>query len=347
MYIGNANLNNCSIGDNIIKGRKIRRLNKIEDSNFEIPKYNEYDFLIQKNYRIAFLKEICKFYSLKVSGNKPVLVNRIYNHLLHSNYIIKIQKHMRRYFRQKYNKLLGPALYNRSLCMNTTDFFTMEDIKGIPYIEFFSYKGNDDSIWGFNIISFYNLFVKSDKDVLNPYTREKISYNYFDSIKSLVRLSNMFKEPVNITLNYNTENISAKKRVELKCLELFQYIDELGNYTDIKWFMSLNRIQLIKFVRELTDIWEYRAQLELNIKKDICHPYGNPFRYVDLYNIVELNFLSLQKTILSVIEQFIKKGINRESKNLGASYVLCALTLVNFDAATALPWLYESVANVE
>ena len=111
--------------------------------------------------------------------------------------------------------------------------------------------------------------------------------------------------------------------------------------------MSLNRIQLIKFVRELTDIWEYRAQLELNIKKDICHPYGNPFRYVDLYNIVELNFLSLQKTILSVIEQFIKKGINRESKNLGASYVLCALTLVNFDAATALPWLYESVANVE
>ena len=48
----------------------------------------------------------------------------------------------------------------------------------------------------------------------------------------------------------------------MKCLELFQYMDELGNYTDCKWFTSLNRTQLIKFVRELMDIWEYRAQLD-------------------------------------------------------------------------------------
>ena len=157
----------------------------------------------------------------------------------------------------------------------------------------------------------------------------------------------MFKNPVNITLNDNIENISIKKRIELKCLELFQHIDELGNYTDIKWFMSLNRLHLIKFVRDLADIWEYRAQLEPNVKKDICHPYGNPFRYVDLNHFIELNFLSLQKTVLSIIEQFIKKGINREMCNLGASYVLCALTLVNYDAAIALPWLYESVSYTE
>ena len=340
------NLNNYNTNDGEVKIRKIRKLNKIENTNFVIPKINEYDFLLKKNYRVTFLKEICKSYKLKVSGNKPELTNRIYNYLFQSNYAIKIQKYTRRFFRQKYNKLLGPGLYKRSLCMNSTDFFTLENISNIPYIEFVSYKGDDDSIWGFNIISFYTLFTKSSKDVLNPYTREKISYKLFDNIKQIVRLSNIFKNPVNIKLNDNIENISIKKRVELKCLELFQYIDELGNYTDIKWFMNLDRNQLIKFVRELTDIWEYRAQLENNIKKDICHPYGNPFRYVDLNNLINLNFISLQKTVLSIVEQFIKKGISRETCNLGASYVLCGLTLVNYDAAIALPWLYESVANI-
>ena len=81
--------------------------------------------------------------------------------------------------------------------------------------------------------------------------------------------------------------------------------------------------------------------------KEICHPYGNPFRYIEYDYIEQFNHLSLQKSCLSIIEQFIKKGINRESCNLGASYVLCALTLVNDNAAEALPWLYQSVADVE
>ena len=347
MYTDITNINACNISNCIIKARKIRKLNKIDHLNFVIPKYNEYDFFINRDYSVKFLKEICKSYKLKISGNKPELTTRIYNYLLQSNYAIKIQKHIRRFFRQKYNELLGPALYKRSLCMNSTDFFTLENIENVPYIEFFSYKGDDDSVWGFNIVSFYNLFTKSGNDVLNPYTREKINCKQFNNIKQIVRLSSMFKNPVNITLNDNIENISRKKRIELKCLELFQYIDELGNYTDIKWFMSLNRFQLIKFARDLADIWEYRAQLEHSAKKDICYPYGNPFRYVNINQFIELNFLSLQKTVLSIIEQFIKKGINRETCNLGASYVLCALTLVNYDAANALPWLYESVAYAE
>ena len=329
-----------------VKRRKIRKLDKINNINFEIPKYSEYDLFIKRNYRVSFLKEICKFYKLRVSGNKPELSNRIFSYLFESNYAIKIQKNIRRFLRQKYNRLIGPAIYNRSLCVNSTDFFTLENIENIPYNEFFSYQDTDNLIWGFNIVSFYNLFKKSEKDVLNPYNRHKIKYKYFNDIKEMVRLSVIFKNPINITLNNNCENISVKKQIELKCLELFQYIDELGNYTDINWFLTLNRNNLIKFVKELLDIWQYRAQLSLNIKKEICHPYGNPFRYIDFDNLITLNYLSLQKSVLSLIEQFIKKGLTRELCNLGASYVLCALTLVNYNAAIALPWLYESVSNV-
>ena len=108
----------------------------------------------------------------------------------------------------------------------------------------------------------------------------------------------------------------------------------------------MNHHTLIEFIRSLIDIWEYRAQLTIEIKKQICSPYGNPFRYINLNEINYYNFISLQKITLSIIEQFIKKGVDRDASNLGASYVLCALTLVNNDAAIAMPWLYQSVSAI-
>ena len=109
-------------------------------------------------------------------------------------------------------------------------------------------------------------------------------------------------------------------------------------------FTTLDRVHLIRFIKELRDIWEYRAQLNLTVKKEICHPYGNPFRYIDLSNLYNLGFIQLQKSILGVVEQFIKKGVDRDACNLGTSYILCGLTLVNNDAALAMPWLYQSVS---
>ena len=77
----------------------------------------------------------------------------------------------------------------------------------------------------------------------------------------------------------------------------------------------------------------------------ICYPYGNPFRFADIHRINTMNYIQLQKVILSVIGQFITKGTSQEHCNLGASYVLCSLTLVSPSAAEALPWLYHSVSN--
>ena len=127
--------------------------------------------------------------------------------------------------------------------MNSTDFFTLENIADIPNNEFFSYE-SDNNIWGFNILSIYNLFVKSENNVLNPYTREIMNYSILYKLKKLIRFNKLLNKPINIILNNNTEVFSTKKKIEMKCLELFQYMDELGNYTDCKWFTSLNRITI-------------------------------------------------------------------------------------------------------
>jgi hypothetical protein len=51
---------------------------------------------------------------------------------------------------RKFNKLFGPALFNRKLCINQTDFVTMDDLFPLPYTRFFSFKDKDDFIYGFD-----------------------------------------------------------------------------------------------------------------------------------------------------------------------------------------------------
>jgi hypothetical protein len=46
---------------------------------------------------------------------------------------------------------------------------------------------------------------------------------------------------------------------------------------------------------------------------------------------------------LEVLEKLFNTGVDKDSKSLGAYYVLGALTLVNENAASSLPWLYQSV----
>ena len=43
------------------------------------------------------------------------------------------------------------------------------------------------------------------------------------------------------------------------------------------------------------------------------------------------------------MEKMVNIGVDKDSKALGAYYVLGALTLVNEEAATSLPWLFQSV----
>ena len=96
-------------------------------------------------------------------------------------------------------------------------------------------------------------------------------------------------------------------------------------------------MQLIRYIRELYDIWTYRLQLNGDIKHNIC-PRGSPFRNINLYNILNYDVFFLKKVTLNIIDELINTGIDAEYKSLGAIYVLTALTLVSNDAAAAMPW---------
>ena len=243
---------------------------------------------------------------------------------------------------KKYKSLHGPASMSRKICNNSDDFVTMEPIKEISFHQFISYKDEDGFIYGFDINSLYNLFFKS-KSNINPYNRNSIPEFVLKNIKSIVRISKILKINVNLQFEDDTKSVSIEKAIELRALTLFQNIDALGNYSNPEWFLSLNRNQLIKMVRELCDIWNYRAQLANETKRNICPPNGDPFRNLSMpYIHTEQNMSNVKKIILEVLEKLVNSGADKDSKALGAYYVLGSLTLVNESAATSLPWLFQS-----
>lgn len=141
-----------------------------------------------------------------------------------------------------------------------------------------------------------------------------------------------------------------KKTSSSEALELFQYIDQLGNYTNVDWFLNLTKDNLLNLIMELIEIWNYRSELTISMKVKICNPSGNPFYNENIsQNQTIIQYLTLMPTIeqirlgvLEILSNFVKKGLTEEHKKIGAYFVLGALTLVSSDAGYSLPWLYES-----
>jgi hypothetical protein len=332
------------------------------DDVIVIPTFDNYNAFLNHKFNSIQLKSICRHYKLPVSGTKQVLTNTIYKHLYFSHYAIRIQRHWRKTYMKIYAKLHGPARFKRNLCVNETDFFTMDAVKDIPYKQFFSYlDSKDNMIYGFDIMSLHNLIEKNENtykndnnkkhsEVLNPYTRNPFSTKVKKDFQSLLFFADLLHDDIQLEINeiddtkVTPSSIAINGyNIEQRAFNLFQDIDSLGNYTNPVWFMELRRHQILLYLKEFNDIWSYRAQLSDQIKHEIC-PQGNPFSTIHIGELAQIPFRELQHTILVLMETMVRGGINQNSRYLGSTYVLCALTLVNDTAAEALPWLYESVA---
>ncbi len=298
---------------------------------FNIPKIHEYEFLFTYQYTLQQLKDICSYYSIKNSGTKTDLYKRIYNYLYCSFYIQKIQKLWRGYLQRLCNHLRGPGYNKLSICVNETDFLTMEPLHDIDQL--FTFKENN-VIYGCDIKSMYEWIKKSN---INPYTRNEFENSTIESIHKLIIISNCLHLNIEIINDYSILTYQSKM------IQLLSTIDSYGYYTNPDWILSLNRNQIIKLLRELYNIWNYKLMLPETLKKNICPPRGNPFTNIDLDAIIHYNINDVKKYNFIILNRFISSGINQEFKYLGATYILLALTKINSNVAMAYPWLYDSI----
>ena len=422
---------------NIIN-KKTSKLEKLKPSPNEISFHN-YNILNEENeksstdYKVAELKEMCAiiqrdfdYKKVKLTGTKGELRQSVYNFYHHTLHCIKIQLKFNSFLRRKLNKLRGPALSNREICINETDFYSLDPIREIPNQQFFSYEeaakeDNNNRLkkscyYGFDIASIYNLILSDNgveneyalsrrlifNESNNPYNRNKLPHNVVRDILKIIKLDRILtrkrvlknkkmtkNQMMNNNVNNNNNNnyeydnnnyvaendnnnnnnnaivgsggggmnialpqdvLTPHQRFRQHVLRLFQIINALGHYSDPEWFVALTYEQHITFLRELIDIWNYRAELSPQARRTIYPPYGDPFPhyvlgwvthqfyiYLSPENIININ--------LTVIERFIASAVSEGDRCLGSNFILCALTLVSIPAREALPWLYQSVMH--
>ena len=334
----------------VAKKRACKKVKVIANEKpLRIPKFAEYGEFMQIEHKVSELKEICKHYGIKCSGTKQELKQRIHAHLIQSHFIPRIQRLVRRNFIKTHARMSGPAYHDRSLCVNDTDFYSMEPVRDISHSQFISIRDDSGMVYGFDVMSLYTYYTSEIKNgnanpITNPYNRMPLPLSLKLKMFRKIHLSHIIG--ANCVIEVEPEPVlSMQQQDDNTLFATFQQINSLGHYADSVWFSELNFVQIMRFMRELADIWNYRAQILPHMKQEICPPNGDPFRYIDLRGF-QVQPDMIRHYGIQLINRFVTSGTTRDSQSLGAYYVLSALTLVSQPAQIAMPWLYEAVVHV-
>jgi hypothetical protein len=350
--------NFCNISPKVLssKSEYSKRSSTRYDKRFihDIRDINDFNLLFSCKFTIKDLKNIIT--TLGLPKCRKTKRNEIWNHVLNCMIILghikKIQRNWRNHFIRKFNKTLGPAYRNRRLSNNVEDFVTMDSIEDIDYYNFFSYKDQDGFVYSFHFASIYNLFQKNMHE--NPYNRIAFENSLKLEIVRRFRYNsilNKIDESYSVISSSEHNNISNNIRyypnahdVNEWSQRIFNRMDEFGNYTNLNWFFELDLQGLRNILRELYDIWYYRAQLTPEMRRDICPPNGSPFTMSTLTHINSSTSIILSRYIcLGVFERLLFNNATHDNQSLGCFYILSTMTLVSPQAREALPWLYTSV----
>ena len=209
----------------------------------------------------------------------------------------------------------------------------MDPLHDISIYQIFTFKENN-IIYGCDLKSIYEWIKKSN---INPYTRLEFENSTLNNVHRLIIISNCLQFHINITSDYSIVSYQSK------IIHLLSIIDSYGYYTNPDWVLSLNRIQIIRFLRELYNIWNFKLMIPTTLKRNICPPRGNPFNNINLDEIIHFNINDVKKSNMIILSKFITTGINQEYKYLGSTYILMALTKINSNVAVSYPWLFESI----
>ena len=351
-YVYNNLINQVNLTNDVVSKKRTCKKVKVIDKekSLHIPKFAEHGDFMQIEYKVSELKEICKHHGIKCSGAKQDLKQRIHAHLVQSHFIPRIQRMVRRSFIKTHARMSGPAYHARSLCVNDTDFYSMEPVRDISCRQFISVKDDSGMVYGCDVMSLYTYCVSETKNgnanpITNPYNRMPLPRSLRNQMFRKIHLTHMIG--ANCIVEVEPEPVlSMQQQDDNTLFATFQQINSHGHYADSTWFSELNFVQIMRFMRELADIWNYRAQILPQLKHEICPPNGDPFRYIDLRGF-QLQPDMIRHHGIQLVNRFVTSGTTRDSQSLGAYYVLSALTLVSQPAQAAMPWLYEAVVHVD
>tara|TARA_A200000113_G_scaffold132547_1_gene119253 strand:+ start:24275 stop:25291 length:1017 start_codon:yes stop_codon:yes gene_type:complete len=308
--------------------------------------FSQYPYLLKYKFTIKDFRDINTRLCLpRCRETKREKIQHYLTNMMYlSFHVRKIQKIWRNHFICVYNETLGPSYRNFSISNNVDDFLTTEKIKDIHYYYFFSFRDRDNFVYTFHLVSIASLIEKNIRK--NPYNRNDFDEDIITKVQRRIYMNKILKQTQEFQEYFNSPT-TIQDRVN----QIFHHFDQIGHYmTSSSWFMQLSIHQLRRFIYELYEIWNYRAELNTETRELICPPRGNPFthlprNFIANYNNPRLLYSStlMRNIALTIMENLSYSAHNDENKNLGILFILSALTLVSTQTRDALPWLYASV----
>ena len=324
--------------------------------------------------KIVDLKRALKFADLSSSGNKHDLLQRLlaeYKRILSA---IKIQSIFRMFLARESERLRGPGRREMYLCVNNTDFKTMDALSEIPRESFFSYGDDGGFVYGFDIFSLMSMF-KQTRRFTNPYNREDIPIDTVCRIFSLYkkieilyplafaenRVDNSLKivadhisgatessETSEVTYS-DSDDISADDDYNSPTIIWHRYVavcerirQLLGGEIDCDWFLRLTASQHNRFYH-CYHIWWDGSRMTDDEKIELCGVVC-PFETVPYSILSQIDSAEdsaakeyYQRITLELIEMVVYNGVNAERQTMGARHVMSMMSMVSPEARISCP----------
>lgn len=245
-------------------------------------------------------------------------------------------KRIQQCWRQLLARRCGPLLWFRHESNNPYDFFSTEPVAEIPIADFVSFV-EDGKGYAMDVKSLNTLLdhAKSNGETpKNPYNRAPLPAHL---MRRLLHHSIQSWDCL--------EGVTPEQTLTLAVTDTYRAIEDLGYYTDPTWYLELHQVALQRYYVELADIWFHRANLNAADRRRII-PTATPripFR-VPIAGICDVPYDDLRGQVLDTCKTLVTAAAARADRQLGAMYVLGALTLVSRSARTAFPWLHEMFA---
>lgn len=287
-----------------------------------------------------------------------------------------VGKYGKRMLQRKCELLRAATNHYRNMCVNHTDFFTLEPLENIPDNQLYCVCENN--FWyGFNVFSLFSL-VKRRHTSHNPYSRVPFSEDVRNNVLRLIRLMSILEKDV-VNLNemgcdsheftqfvppqqshrflgnsiYPAANVCNEAQrylierlvrlrqnsLEQRVTELFADINtKIRNTTQDRWFFNLSNNDCVRLFHNFQYFWLNEPTLTDEVRWKICSLTGNPFYNIIIHNFSRLQRQQILEAVLLVMENMVYTGVDVDSRETGAFQVMIHLLSVSNDARRAIPW---------
>lgn len=279
--------------------------------------------------------------------------------------IIKLQRWTKNKLKIYNDNLHGEALYDRSKCVNDSDFVSLDEIKDITNKEFVSFKDDTGFIYGFHINSAIELIFKADENFYDNFIKSasslyykqyiKTLYNHYSKVKVFnpytrfiiendikLQIITLYAKSIYTNdkriLNNNTEDLDMKTKVRNKCFNIFQKIEFLGYFTNTTWLLEETPKNIKFFYKKLATLWNTEFGLNNTVKYKISKTH-NLFNNLDEIMSSRYDKYTLLNKILDTLNILVSNGESESDRNSGCILVLYGLAALTNRCIVANPWL--------